>query len=113
MIRKSKTLYLSLLCIFSTQHATNLSSPIRSHLLLRKCAQLPMIKQHLSILASFDTTFDFSNFRFLEPIFFSLRGSRNRDSTVYGLLTNREVKMAPDNSQALFLSLACSIKIAI
>ena len=27
-------------------------------------------------------TFDFSNFRFLEPIFVSLGGSRNRDSTV-------------------------------
>ena len=39
---------------------------------------LPLIKQHLSTLVSFDTTFDFSN----KYIFVSLRGLRNQDSTV-------------------------------
>lgn len=40
------------------------------------------MKQYLSNLVSFDGTFDFSNSRFLEPIFISLKGSRNLDSTV-------------------------------
>ena len=54
--------------------------------LLRKCACLSLIKQYLSNLVTFYATFAFSNSRFFEPIFVSLGGSRNQDSTVYRLM---------------------------